>query len=73
MAAAAAAPTNKNPGNVTHCSVVIYMGKEIQKRGNMDKNPPASAGDTGLIPVQEDSICHGVTKPMHHNHRAYMS
>ena len=53
--------------------MVIYVGKEIQKRGNTDKSPPASAGDTGLIPVQEESICHGVTKPMHHNYRAYVS
>ena len=29
--------------------------------GPMVKNPPASAGDTGLIPVQEDSTCLGAT------------
>ena len=33
----------------------------------MDKNLPADSGDTGLIPVQEDSTCHGAIKPRHHN------
>ena len=30
----------------------------------MVKNPPASAGGTGLFLVQEASICCGATKPM---------
>ena len=53
--------------------MVIYTGKKIQKRGNMDKNPHASTGDMGLIPVQEGSICHGVTKARHQNYQAYTS
>ena len=32
------------------------------------KNLPANAGDTGLIPVQEDPTCFGATKPVHHNY-----
>ena len=35
--------------------------------GAVDKNLPANARDTGLIPGLEDSICHGTTKPMCHN------
>ena len=31
--------------------------------GTMGKNPPASGGDTGLIPSPEDSTYHGETKP----------
>ena len=33
--------------------------------GTVDKNPSAKAGDTGLIPVWEDSACRGATKPVH--------
>ena len=40
--------------------------------GPVLKNLPASAGDTGLILVQEDSICRGVlgvaTKQVGHNY-----
>ena len=36
--------------------------------GSVVKNPPANAGDTGLIPVWEDSTCHGGTVPGHHNY-----
>ena len=31
------------------------------------RNPPADARDTGPIPAQEDSACHGPTKPAPHN------
>ena len=34
----------------------------------MVKNPPASAGDMGSIPVGEDPTCCGATKPMCHNY-----
>ena len=49
------------------------MSKKIQKMqdfhgGPVVGNPPANAGDTGLIPGQEDSTGHGTTKPMPHNH-----
>ena len=30
----------------------------------MVKNPPANAGDTDLIPDEEDPTRHGATKPM---------
>ena len=35
--------------------------------GPVVKNPPASTGDMGLIPVKVDPTCCGVTKPVHHN------
>jgi len=35
--------------------------------GTVGKDLFANARDTGSIPVQEDSTCHGTTKPMHHN------
>ena len=35
--------------------------------GTVVKNPPTSAGDAGLILVQEDPTCHGTTKPVRHN------
>ena len=42
--------------------------------GPVLKNSPANAGDTGLILVQEDSICQGVlgvaTKLMGHNYQS---
>ena len=34
----------------------------------MVKNPPANAGDTGLIPGPEDPTCHEATKPVHHSY-----
>ena len=34
------------------------------------KNPPAYAGDTGSIPVQENPTFRGATKPTHHNYWA---
>ena len=36
--------------------------------GAVDKNPPATAGDTGSILIWEDSTCHGVSKPEQHNY-----
>ena len=36
--------------------------------GTVDRNPPASAGDTGLIPGPEDPICGRATEPMCHNY-----
>ena len=36
--------------------------------GAVVKNPPANAGNTGLIPVWEDPTCHGAPKPVHHNY-----
>ena len=35
--------------------------------GPVVKNPPANAGDTGLILLWEDSTCQDATKPLHHN------
>ena len=32
------------------------------------KNPPANAGDTGLIPGLGNPTCHGATKPMLYNY-----
>ena len=34
------------------------------------KNPPAYAGDTGSIPVQENPTNRGATKPLQHNYWA---
>ena len=31
-------------------------------------NPPANAGDTGLIPDLRDPTCHGTIKPVCHNY-----
>ena len=39
-------------------------------RTNKQKNLPASAGDTGLIPDGEDPTCCEATKPLCHNYRA---
>ena len=39
--------------------------------GAVVKNPPANAGDLGLILVREDSTCHGATKPTSHNYWAH--
>ena len=36
--------------------------------GTVDKNLPASAGECVQSQVWEDSICHGTTKPVHHNY-----
>ena len=36
--------------------------------GRVDKNPAANAGDTGMIPDQEDPTCLGETKPAHCNY-----
>ena len=36
--------------------------------GTLDKNLPASVGDTGLILVQEDLTCLGATKPKYRNY-----
>ena len=33
--------------------------------GPEDKNPPASAGDIGSVPILEDPTCCGETKPMY--------
>ena len=38
--------------------------------GLVVKNPPANAGDMGLIPVQEDATCCGVTKSLRHKYWA---
>jgi len=52
---------------------ICYLGTSTLRAhavlpgGTMVENPPASAGDMGLIPVQEDSTCPGATKPAHHN------
>ena len=37
----------------------------------MVKNSRASAGDTGLIPGQEDPTCRGATKPVHYSDNAH--
>ena len=34
--------------------------------GSVIKNPPANAGNMGLIPGQEDPTCHGATEPVCH-------
>ena len=36
--------------------------------GAVVKNPPAHAGDTGLILVWEDPTCRGAMKPVCHNY-----
>ena len=36
--------------------------------GAVVKNPPANAGNTGLIPGLGRSTCHRATKPLHHNY-----
>ena len=33
----------------------------------MDKNPPTTAGDMGLIPDWEDRTCQGATEPVCHH------
>ena len=38
--------------------------------GAVVKNPAASAGAMGSIPVREDPTCCGTTKPVRHNYRA---
>ena len=47
------------------------QNKIKQKRGfpggSVVKNPPAIAGDVGLIPGREDPTWCGTTKPAHHN------
>ena len=43
------------------------LKKKSKTNGAVDKNLPADSGDTGLIPVQEDSTCGGAIKPRHHN------
>ena len=35
--------------------------------GPVIMNPPANAGYMGSVPGPEDPICHGATKPSHHN------
>ncbi|KAG5201364.1 hypothetical protein JEQ12_004127 [Ovis aries] len=35
--------------------------------GSVDKNPPANAGDMGLILFWEDSTCREATLPVCHN------
>lgn len=48
--------------------------KEMKKEGEyfpvgaVDKNPPANAGDTGLIPGLKDPTCHRAVKPVGHNY-----
>ena len=39
--------------------------------GPVVKNPPASEGDTGSTPAQEDPMCSGETKPASHNYWAH--
>ena len=36
--------------------------------GTVVRNPPASAGDMGMIPGPEDPTCRRATKPVHHNY-----
>ena len=36
--------------------------------GPVVENLPASWGDTGLIPVQDNFTCHRGTKPVSHSH-----
>ena len=36
--------------------------------GSVVKNPPAAAGDTGSVPVQEGSTCRGAAKLMCHSY-----
>ena len=38
--------------------------------GSVVKNPPAEAGDMGLIPDWEHSTCYGATKSMRHNYQS---
>jgi len=48
--------------------LVGFPGGSVVK--NKQKNLPASAGDTGLIPDGEDPTCCEATKPLCHNYRA---
>ena len=36
--------------------------------GTVVKNPPATTGDMGSSPGQEDPTCHGATKAVWHNY-----
>ena len=54
--------------NWTHSIIKIFLGLS---GGTVDKDPPASAGDMGLILVWEDSTC-GATKPVTHSYWAHV-
>ena len=47
--------------NTTKSHVLGFPGDSVVK------NPPASAGDTGLIPGLGNSTCHGATKSVLYN------
>ena len=47
--------------------------KKENSGGAVDESSPASVGDMGLPPVQEDSTGCGVTKPVCPHYRACMS
>jgi len=57
------------------CGHSIYDKNKLQKgkqdfpSGPVDKNPPANAGGTSLIPGPEDFTCLGATKLTSHNYR----
>ena len=42
--------------------------KQWMRASSVVENLPANAGDMGSIPAQEDSTCHGATKPVCHNY-----
>ena len=45
---------------------VVKTGSWDFPDGLVVKNPPANAGDMGLIPGLGRSTCYGTTKPMQH-------
>ena len=50
--------------------ITVRATREALPGGKVNKNPPASAGDTSLIPGPEVATCHGATKPVHQNYWA---
>ena len=62
-----------SPGQRKTNTYMIHVCVESKKAqlgfcgGSVVKNPPANAGDMGLIPDLGRSSCHRATKPMCHN------
>ena len=48
--------------------MTVRATREALLGGKVNRNPPASTGDTSLIPGPEDATCHGATKPVHQNY-----
>ena len=59
------------PGKSQSKSFFLRLFKSLWRDfpgGAVLKNPPASAGDTGLNPGPEDPTCRGATKPLSHSY-----